>query len=261
MARFDLVAGGHRLEAEWHGPGGDAAPTLVLLHEGLGCVATWRDWPAALAQASGCGVLGYSRWGYGASDPVTPPRPLTYMHDEGERTLPELLDAADVRRAVLVGHSDGGSIALVHAGTAQARGRIAGLALLAAHVFCEDVSVASIARARDAFVAGELRARLMRHHGANVDGAFWGWNRAWLDPDFRRWNIEDYLPRIDVPVLAVQGEDDPYGTLLQVEAIARGVRGPCEQLILPACGHAPQRDRPAETTAAVLALARRALNS
>jgi pimeloyl-ACP methyl ester carboxylesterase len=147
----------------------------------------------------------------------------------------------------------------VHAGTARARGRIAGLALLAAHVFCEELSVASIARARDAFVAGELRARLERHHGANVDGAFWGWNRAWLDPAFRRWNIEDYLPRIEVPVLAVQGEDDPYGTLAQVDAIARGVRGQFERLILPACGHAPERDRPAETTAAVLALAQRAL--
>jgi pimeloyl-ACP methyl ester carboxylesterase len=260
MARFDLVVHGQRLEAEWHGPPAGDAPTLVLLHEGLGCVAMWRDWPAELARASGLGVLVYSRAGYGGSDPVTLPRPLTYMHDEGERVLPAVLDAAGVKRAILVGHSDGGSIAIVHAGTEAARGRIFGLALLAAHLFCEDISVASITRAREAFVDGDLRARLARHHGANVDCAFWGWNRAWLDPGFRRWNIEHYLPRIDVPVLAVQGEDDPYGTLLQVEAIARGVRGQLRRLILPGCGHAPQRDRPTETTDAVLALARDALS-
>jgi pimeloyl-ACP methyl ester carboxylesterase len=257
---MELVAAGQRLEAEWHGPRGHVAPTLVLLHEGLGCVAMWRDWPAELAQKSGLGVLVYSRAGYGGSEPVTPPRPLTYMHDEGERVLPAVLDAAGIERALLVGHSDGGSIAIVHAGTAAARGRVAGLALLAAHVSCEDISVASIARAREAYVGGEgpdsLRARLMRYHGANVDGAFWGWNRAWLDPDFRRWNLEEYLPRIEVPVLAVQGEDDPYGTLAQVEAIARGVRGEFRQLILPRCGHAPQRESRVETTAAVLALAR-----
>jgi pimeloyl-ACP methyl ester carboxylesterase len=252
---FDIVAGGHRLEAAWHGPRPERAATLVLLHEGLGCVALWRDWPARLAAESGLGVLVYSRWGYGRSQPVTPPRPLTYMHDEGERTLPELLDACGVTRALLVGHSDGGSIALVHAGTPRASPRVVGLALLAAHVFCEDVSVASIERARQQFVDGDLRARLARHHD-DVDGAFWGWNRAWLDPDFRRWNLEEYLPRVTVPTLIVQGEDDPYGTLAQVDAIERGLAGPSTRLVLPGCGHAPQRDRPEETTRAVLALAR-----
>ena len=249
-ATFTLVAGGHRLEAAWHGAR-DRRPTLVLLHEGLGCVSAWRGWPAELARVTGLGVLVYSRFGYGQSDPVEPPRPLTYMHDEGERTLPELLDAAGVERAILVGHSDGASIAIVHAGTAASRGRVAGLALMAPHVFCEDVSVASITAARDAYLHGDLRARLARHHGANVDGAFWGWNRAWLDPGFRAWSIEGYLSRVVVPSLVVQGADDPYGTLAQVDAIARGSGGPVTQLILDGCGHAPWRERAAETTAAI----------
>lgn len=255
--RFHVIAGGHRLECEWHGPSGDAAPTLVLLHEGLGCVATWKQWPAELAAASGLGVLAYSRWGYGGSDMVTPPRPLTYMHEEGERTLPEVLDATGVKNALLIGHSDGGSIALIHAAGERARGRIHALALLAAHVFCEEVSVASIAAAREAFVSGDLRARLERYHGPNVDGAFWGWNEAWLDPGFRRWNLEEFLPRITVPSLVLQGVNDPYGTMAQVDAIARGLGGEVTRLELRDCGHAPQRDRPVETTRAILELARR----
>ena len=172
------------------------------------------------------------------------------MHDEGRGALPAVLDAAGVGACVLVGHSDGGSIAIVGAGTGAVGPRVRGLALLAAHVFCEDVSVASIAAARDAYLGGDLRAKLARHHGGNVDGAFWGWNRTWLDPGFRRWNLEAFLPGIDVPVLIVQGDADPYGTLAQVDAIARGVRGPTTRLILPGCGHAPHRERPAETTAA-----------
>jgi pimeloyl-ACP methyl ester carboxylesterase len=251
-----LVAGGHRLEAAWLGP--RAATALVLLHEGLGSVAMWRDWPAALAAASGRSVLAYSRRGYGASEPRPPPWPLTYMHEEAA-LLPAVLDGAGIERALLVGHSDGGSIALIHAGSPGARPRVAALALLAAHVFCEDVGVASIARARDAFVDGELRRRLARHHGDNVDNAFWGWNRAWLDPDFRRWNIEEYVPRIEAPMLIVQGEDDAYGTLAQVDAIERGARAPTTRLVLPGCGHSPHRDRPAETIAAIVALAERTL--
>jgi pimeloyl-ACP methyl ester carboxylesterase len=254
--QFDIVAGGHRLEAVWHGPGPAEAATLVLLHEGLGCVDLWRDWPAQLSAATGLGVLVYSRWGYGRSEPVTPPRPLTYMHEEAA-ILPEVLAAAGVQRAVLVGHSDGGSIAIVHAGTPGMR--VAGVALLAAHVFCEELSVTSIAAAREAYVGGDLRARLARYHGDNVDGAFWGWNRAWLDPGFFAWNLEEYLPRIEAPVLVIQGEDDPYGTLAQVEAIVRGVRTPVTRLVLPGCGHAPHRDRPRETTRAVVDFARACL--
>jgi pimeloyl-ACP methyl ester carboxylesterase len=148
-----------------------------------------------------------------------------------------------------VGHSDGGSIALVHAGTERAFPRVRALILEAPHVFCEDLSVASIAAAREAYLHEDLQGRLRKHHGDNVDGAFWGWSRAWLDPAFRAWSIARYLPRIRVPVLVVQGEDDPYGTLRQVDAIERGVPGPVARAILPACGHAPHRDARDETLA------------
>jgi pimeloyl-ACP methyl ester carboxylesterase len=245
----DLVAGGHRLEAAWFGPPPDAAPTLVFLHEGLGSVSAWREFPAALADATGCGALVYSRRGYGTSEPVVPPRPLTYMHDEAE-LLPDVLDACGVQDAILVGHSDGGSIAILHAGAPSASPRVRGLVLEAPHVFVEDVSVDSIARARAEYESGDLRARLARHH-ADVDGAFWGWNRAWLDPQFRAWNIEASLPRIRVPILVIQGADDPYGTLAQVDAVERGAGAPVRRLVLDGCGHAPHRDRPAETKTAM----------
>jgi pimeloyl-ACP methyl ester carboxylesterase len=262
--RFTLTAAGHRLEAVRYGPPPDSAPTIVMLHEGLGCVAAWRDWPARLARETGLGVLVYSRWGYGGSDPVVPPRPLCYMHDEALDSLPEVLAAAGVRDAILLGHSDGASIALVYAGSPISKRagapRLRGLALLAPHVFCEEISVEAIARAREAYRDGDLRERLAKQHGENVDGAFWGWNRAWLDPGFRDWNLEEFLPGVEIPVLVVQSETDPYGTLAQVEAIERGVRGPFSRWILPACGHAPQKDRPEETTAAVVDFVRRVMD-
>jgi pimeloyl-ACP methyl ester carboxylesterase len=244
---FYLTAAGHRLEFAWHGPAPGEAPTIVLLHEGLGSVSAWRDFPARLSAATGMGALVYSRWGYGKSDPVSLPRPLSYMHDEALSSLPEVLDAAGVRSCVLFGHSDGGSIAIVFAGSGLPQvERVRGLVLEAPHVFVEDVSVKSIADAREAYRATDLRARLERHHGTNVDGAFRGWNDAWLDPGFRAWNIETYLPRVHVPTLVLQGEDDAYGTLAQVDAIERGSGGPVKRLILPRCGHAPHRDRPDE---------------
>jgi pimeloyl-ACP methyl ester carboxylesterase len=244
---------GHRLEVEWHGPGPDHAPTLVLLHDGIGCISTWRDFPAALASATGCGAMVYSRAGYGGSDPVALPRPLTYMHHEGLDVLPDLLDAAGVRRAVLVGHSDGGTIALLHASTPKAEPRVRGLVLEAPHVFCEDCSVRAIEAAGEDYTTGDLRQRLARHHGDNVDCAFWGWNRAWLDPGFRSWNIEGHLPAVAVPVLVVQGEDDPFGTLAQVDSIERLCAGPVERLVLGDCGHTPHREQPEATLAAMAA--------
>lgn len=244
-----MTAAGQRLEVRWVGPGPQAAPTLVLLHEGLGCVGLWRDFPDRLAAATGCGALVYSRAGYGRSQAVPLPRPLDYMQREGESVVGPLLDAAGVREAILVGHSDGGSIALVHAASDPA-GRVRGLVLMAPHVFCEELSVRSIAAARREFEAGELRARLLRHHGDNLDVAFRGWCEAWLDPAFMGWNIEGYLPRVRAPILLIQGEDDVYGTTAQLEAIARGAAGPVETLLLPGCGHSPHRERPAETLAA-----------
>ena len=246
-----LVVGGHRLEHAWYGPPPGDAPTLVFLHEGLGCVRMWRDFPAEVAKGTGCGALVYSRLGYGGSDPVTLPRPLRYMHDEALVSLPDVLDAADVRDAVLVGHSDGASIAIIHAAS-RTGARVRGLVLEAPHVVCEDISVRSIAKAREAYLHGDLRARLLRWHGSNVDGAFSGWNDAWLDPAFRAWNIEEYLPHVRVPALLVQGADDEYGTLGQLDAIEAGVRARVERLVLPSCAHAPHRDQPGPTLEAIV---------
>ena len=245
---------GRLLEVRWVGrerPG----PVLVFLHEGLGSVSTWRDFPDRVAHATGCPAFVYSRAGYGLSDPVPLPRPSTYMEDEAQTVLPALLELAGIHDAVLVGHSDGASISLVYASTTHGLARVRGLVLEAPHVFCEPISVAAITRSREAYEKGGLRERLARHH-ANVDVAFWGWNRAWLDPEFLRWNLEGYLPSVRAPALVIQSEEDPYGTLRQVDAIAAGTQGPVERLILAECGHAPHRDHPAVVTDAVASFIR-----
>lgn len=245
-----LKAGSHQLEYTWHGPSPGEAPTLVFLHEGLGCVKMWRDFPSRVATATGCGALVYSRAGYGGSDPVALPRPASFMHQEALVTLPEVLEALKVRDAILVGHSDGGSIALIYAGSGRGE-RLRGLVLEAPHVFVEDISVESITQAAESFQSGELKRGLERYHGKNVECAFWGWNRVWLEPEFRSWNIEEYLPQIDVPVLVIQGAEDEYGSLRQVEAIERGCRGAVRSIILPDCGHSPHRDQAKRTLEAI----------
>ncbi len=233
-------AGGHRLEYESIDAGGSGRPTLVLLHEGLGSVAMWRDFPHRLAHAAAARVVVYSRHGYGHSDPLAAPRSVRYMHDEAQIVLPELLDALAIVRPILVGHSDGGSIALIHAG--GVRGDVAAVAAMAPHVHVEDVATASIAKAREAFGRTRMRARLARFH-RDVDGAFRGWNDIWLADDFRAWNIEACLPRIACPVLAIQGEDDEYGTMDQLDRIARSAPD-VRQLRLADCRHSPHRDQP-----------------
>ena len=255
----ELTARGHRLESVWHGPGPEEATTLVFLHEGLGSVSLWRDFPRRLAEATGCGALVYSRAGYGRSDPAPPPWPVRFMHEEAG-VLEEVLGQAGVRDAVLVGHSDGGSIAIIHAGT-HAHARVRALVLLAPHVFVEEFGLRSIAAAAEKFRGGELRRALERHHGANVDGAFWGWNGVWLDPAFAGFNIEEFLPRILVPVLVIQGADDPYGTLRQVDAIAAGCGGPVERLVLDSCAHAPHREQTERTLEAAGDFVRRLVRS
>jgi pimeloyl-ACP methyl ester carboxylesterase len=250
-----------QLEYEWHGPRPDKAPTLVFLHEGLGCVAMWKDFPARVAAATGCGALVYSRAGYGKSDPCKLPRPVQFMHDEALIILPQVLDAFAVREAILIGHSDGGSIALIHAGGGEKPDRsdpkntgdigIRALVLLAPHVFVEDLGIESIRRIGEDYRSGNLRQRLERYHGDLVDNAFRGWNDVWLNPEFRSWNIEEYLPRIRVPVLLIQGADDQYGTRAQIEAIEREVAGPVQELILKDCGHSPHLDQPEQTLEAI----------
>jgi pimeloyl-ACP methyl ester carboxylesterase len=242
-----LTAGGHRLEYERIGGARDA-PVLILLHEGLGSIALWRDFPAKLAQATGCPAVVYSRWGYGRSDALAGPRNVDYMHREALDTLPELRAQLGLDDAILVGHSDGASIALIHAGSG--RWPVRAIVLEAPHVFVEDVSITSIAAARTAYETTELRQRLARYH-ADVDSAFRGWNDIWLDAAFRAWNIEEYLAGARCPVLAIQGADDEYGTLQQLDAIGRGVAGPFERLVLPECRHSPHRDQENAVLAAI----------
>ncbi len=250
-----ITAGGARLECRWWGEPDRAAPTLVLLHEGLGCVSTWRDFPAALHRRTGLAVFAYSRTGYGGSDPARVPRGTDYMHVEGREVVAAVLDAAGIGDAVLVGHSDGASIAIVHAGgcAGEPDRRIRALVLLAPHVFCEHVSVESIRAAGEAYRSGALRERLARHHGDRVDAAFFGWHDAWLRPEFRQWSIEAFLPGITVPVLLIQGDRDAYGTPAQLDAIERGVAGRVIRTWLEDCGHAPHRERPEETLDAIAA--------
>jgi len=237
--------GGARIEYERIERG--RTPTIVLLHEGLGSVAMWRDFPAAVARAPGHDVLAYSRQGYGRSSPLRGARPVRFMHDEALVVLPRLLDALAVSRPVLLGHSDGASIAIVHSGGS---GRaVAGLVLLAPHVMVEEVTVASIAAARRAYETQDLRARLSRYHD-DVDGAFRGWNDVWLAPEFRAWNVEEYLPAITCPILAIQGGRDEYGTMEQIDRIERAARD-VEPLALPGAGHSAHRDCPAEVLGAV----------
>ncbi|MGE5277437.1 MAG: alpha/beta fold hydrolase [Acidobacteriota bacterium] len=246
-----LDMGDHRLEYAWHGPEPGRAPTLVFLHEGLGSLSTWRDFPAALASAVGCGALVYSRRGYGGSDPAALPRPVRFMHEEALVSLPRVLELLGVREPILVGESDGASIALIYAGSAAGASRVRGLLLEAPHVFVEPVCLASIAAAGESFRSGDLRRALARHHARDVDATFRGWSEVWLDPDFRRWNIEEFLPGVRAPVLAIQGEDDQYGTLRQIETIAARCAAYVELLVLPRCGHGPHREEPERVLAAM----------
>ena len=222
-------------------------PTLVLLHEGLGSLSLWRDFPAALARRTACPVLAWSRYGHGRSEVLGETRTVRYMHEEALNALPALLDRFAIDRPVLVGHSDGASIALIHAGDGRWRPR--GLVLIAPHVFVEEATLAGIRAARAAYAAGELRG-LARHH-ADAAATFRGWNDIWLAPEFRAWTIEASLPGIQCPLLLIQGAADEYGTLAQLDAIAGAVRAPVERLILPASGHAPQRDAAEATLAAI----------
>jgi pimeloyl-ACP methyl ester carboxylesterase len=244
-----LDLGSSRLEYRMIGPRPADAPTLLLLHEGLGSVGLWGDFPDRLAAATGAGVFVYSRAGYGKSSPAKIPRPVTFMHEEARAVLPRLLDAIDFRRGILIGHSDGASIAAIYAGSVQDH-RVRGLVLIAPHFFTEDAGIAEIARARNAYASGDLRGKLARWHD-DVDNAFHGWNGVWLDPDFRKWDITDELAYIRVPILLLQGEDDQYGTVAQIEVAERECYCPVEVKLLPKTRHAPHRETPEATLRAV----------
>jgi pimeloyl-ACP methyl ester carboxylesterase len=244
-----VQAADRSLEYEWIEAGGAAGPALVFLHEGLGSIRQWRDFPRRVAESAGCRALVYNRYGYGASDVLEEPRRgVRFMHEEALDALPELLKNLGISNPILIGHSDGASIALIHAGAGHA---VRAIVSMAAHVFVEDVCIRSIEKAKRDFEATDLPQRLAKYH-RDPRRTFYLWNDVWLDPEFRAWNIGEYLPRVACPVLAMQGEEDEYGTMAQLDAIARGVKGPCELVKLPACGHAPFRDQPERTLEAVV---------
>jgi pimeloyl-ACP methyl ester carboxylesterase len=247
-----VLVDGVRLEIQRiAAPAGRPRAPIVFLHEGLGSVAMWRDWPARVCAASGRAGIVYSRRGYGGSDPIADVRgrgrlPPDYMHREADEVLPALLRALGLEGPVLLGHSDGGSIALLHA----SRFPVAACVVMAPHLVVEEVSVRSIEQARDAYMGGNLRERLARYH-ADVDVAFWQWNDVWLSAAFRDFDIRPECRRITAPLLALQGVDDPYGTMRQVEEIAP-TAGRFELEAVPECGHSPHRDQPEQVTARIV---------
>jgi pimeloyl-ACP methyl ester carboxylesterase len=253
-----LKIGDAELEYRFVGPQPDTAPTLVLLHEGLGSAGLWGDFPEKLAEATGAGVFAYSRAGYGRSTPTQLPRPLDYMHREAWDVLPRVLDSIGFRRGLLIGHSDGASIATLYAGGVEDH-RICGVSLIAPHFIVEDVSVSSIAEIRQTYETTELRAKLSRWH-ADVDNAFYGWNEAWLDPQFRAWDISDHLAYIRVPLQIVQGEDDHYGTMRQIEIARAECYCPLDVSVIAEAAHSPQREAATETLAIIAEFANRVLS-
>src|SRR5229473_1911998 len=240
-----LTIGTSDLEYRMIGPAPDDAPTIVMLHEGLGSAGLWGDFPDQLQAATSTCVLVYSRAGYGASTKVALPRPLDYMQIEALDVLPKLLETIGFRRGLLLGHSDGASIAAIYAGGVQDH-RVRGVAMIAPHFIVEDMGLVSIAEARKAYQTGGLREKLARWHG-DVDNTFYGWSDAWLDPKFHNWDISEYLAYIRVPVAILQGADDQYGTIRQVEIAQEECYCPVDVTIIPRAGHSPHRDAPEAT--------------
>lgn len=245
-----LTIEGRCLEGRYFGAPTNGAPTLLLLHEGLGCLALWRDFPSRLVTATGLGVFAWSRAGYGQSSPICLPRPLDYMSREAVEIVPAVIDAVGADPVVLLGHSDGATIAALHAGFV-CDPRIIGVILLAPHFFTEPKGLKAIAAAAEVYESGDLRARLARYH-RHVDIAFRGWNDAWLDPEFRDWNVADALDHITVPILAIQGREDPYGTLAQIDVIAARAPAVVTSVVLEQCCHAPHLEQTEATLMAII---------
>jgi pimeloyl-ACP methyl ester carboxylesterase len=238
---------GYSLEARCFGPAPDETATIVLLHEGLGCVAMWRDFPEFLQKSTGLGVFAYSRRGYGGSDPWPLPWPLDYMTIEAREILPKILDQMGIKGAWLVGHSDGASIASIYCGSYPSDQRLKGLVLMAPHFFTEEMGQESIAQAKVAYETSSLREKMAKYHH-HVDNTFYGWNNSWLDPEFEKnWNIETCLPAIKVPVLAIQGKHDQYGTIKQIDALEKGLGSCLHRVMLDVCRHSPHIDQTQKT--------------
>src|SRR5258706_2986376 len=240
-----ITAGGHALACELIE---GAEPALVFLHEGLGSIRQWRDFPAKVAKATGRKAVVYDRYGYGNSEILREPKvDVRFMHREGLETLPDVLKETKIENPILIGHSDGASIALIHSGSNHP---VRGLVVMAPHVFIEKSNLESIRKIRTTFETTDLPQRFAKYH-TDPKKTFYLWNDAWLDPAFEKWNIEEYLPGIACPVLAIQGEGDEYGTMAQLEAIKRQVSGPCRLMMLKDCGHAPHKDQPEEVLSSV----------
>src|ERR1700709_617203 len=253
-----LRIGAADLEYRMIGPAPADAPTIVMLHEGLGSAGLWVDFPEKLQAVTGAGVFAYSRAGYGASPPALLPRPIDYMHVEALDVLPKLLDAIGFRRGLLLGHSDGASIAAIYAGGVQDH-RIRGLALIAPHFIVEDISVKSIPEIKNPYETTDLNSKLARWH-KDVDNAFHGWNDAWLNPKFRDWDISEYLAYVRVPIAIVQGGDDHYGTIRQIEIAREECYCPVDVSIITGAGHSPHREAPEATLNAIAEFARSILH-
>ena len=246
-----------RLEYRMIGPRPDAAPTIVMLHEGLGSVGLWGQFPDKIAAATGAGVFAYSRAGYGNSTGAKLPRTTSFMDEEAREVLPRVLAAIGFRRGIILGHSDGASIATIYAGSVQDH-RVRGIVLIAPHFFSEEMGLTEIRRARKSFETGALREKLKPYH-ADVDTAFRSWNEPWLHPDFEKWDITEALGYIRVPILIVQGENDQYGTLKQIEVARHECFCPVEAVVLPGIRHIPYREAPELTLDAVAAFVNRLL--
>ena len=235
-----LLVQNQKIEVEWH-RGDSNKPTLVFLHEGLGCTSLWKEFPFTLSQMTQCNAFVFSRPGYGKSDPCTLPWKINFMHAQAMKFIPAVLRAAEILDHVIIGHSDGGSMGIVYAGSSHAN-RLKGLITMAAHVFCEAITLEAIREAKNQYLHHDLKNRLEKYHGPNTKNAFWGWNNLWLTPGFVHWNIQKYLNRIKVPMQAIQGRQDQYGTPAQLTAIASGVMD-CETHLIEHCRHAPHQDQ------------------
>lgn len=244
-----LNVGGKALEYACFGPAPHDTPTIVMLHEGLGSLALWRDFPQKLANLTGFGVLVYSRAGYGQSDLADLPRPLNYMTDEAVDVLPEVLDQIGFQRGILLGHSDGASIAAIYAGSVEDH-RVRALILMAPHFFTEPIALAEIAKAKVAYDTGGLKERMLKYH-RDPDNTFRGWNDSWLHPDFKDWNVASVIDYLRIPVLAIQGREDEYGTYAQLQEIDDRIYSPVEIEVLDDCRHAPHIDQSDKTCAII----------